>query len=32
MDETQVKQTYEFVALDKYIKGMQLLYLALITN
>jgi hypothetical protein len=38
MDETQVKQTYEvfsklqFVALDKYIKGMQLLYIALITN
>jgi hypothetical protein len=38
MDKTQVKQTYEvfsklqFVALNKYIKGMQLLYIALITN
>jgi hypothetical protein len=38
MDQTQVKQTYEvisklqFVTLDKYIKGMQLLYIALMTN
>ena len=38
MDQTQVKQTYEvfsklqFVTLNKYIKGMQLLYIALITN
>jgi hypothetical protein len=38
MDKTQVKQTYEvfsklqFVTLNKYTKGMQLLYLALITN
>jgi len=38
MDKTQVKQTYEvfsklqFVTLNKYIKGMQLLYIALITN
>ena len=41
MDQTQVMQTYEvfsklqFVTLDKYkmyIKGMQLLYIALITN
>ena len=38
MDKTLVKQTYEvfsklqFVTLNKYTKGMQLLYLALITN
>ena len=38
MDKTQVKQTYEvfsklqFVTLNKYTKGMQLLYIALITN
>ena len=38
MDQTQVKQTNEvfsklqFVTLNKYIKSMQLLYLALITN
>ena len=38
MDKTQVKQTYEVfsklqsVALNKYIKGMQLLYIAQITN
>ena len=38
MDKTQVQQTYEvfsklqFVTLNKYIKGMQLLYIALITN
>jgi hypothetical protein len=38
MDQTQVKQTYEvfsklqFVTLNKYIKGMQLLYIALMTN
>jgi hypothetical protein len=38
MDKTQVKQTYEvfsklqYVALNKYIKGIQLLYIALITN
>jgi hypothetical protein len=38
MDQTQVKQTYEvfsklqFATLNKYIKGMQLLYIALIMN
>jgi len=38
MDETQVKQTYDvfsklqFVTLNKYITGMQLLYIALMTN
>ena len=38
MDQTQVKQTYEvfsklqFATLNKYTKGMQLLYIALITN
>ena len=38
MDQTQVKQTYEvfsisqFVTLNKYIKGMQLLYIALMTT
>jgi hypothetical protein len=38
MNKTQVKQTYEvfsklqFATLNKYIKGMQLLYIALITN
>jgi len=38
MDQTQVKQTWEvfskleFVTLNKYIKVMQLLYIALITN
>jgi hypothetical protein len=38
MDKTQVKQTSEifsklqFVTLNKYTKGMQLLYIALITN
>ena len=38
MDKTQDKQTYkvfsklQFVALNKYIKGIQLLYIALITN
>ena len=38
MDWTQVKQTYEVftilqcVTLKKYIKGMQLLYIALIMN
>ena len=38
MDQTQVKQNYEvfsklqFATLNKYIKGMQLLYIALMTN
>jgi hypothetical protein len=38
MDKTQVKQTDEvfsklqFATLNKYTKGMQLLYIALITN
>ena len=38
MDQTQEKQTYEvfsklqFGTINKYIKGMQLLYIALITN
>jgi hypothetical protein len=38
MNKTQVKQAYEvfsklqFVTLNKYIKSMQLLYIALITN
>jgi len=38
MDQKQVKQTYEvfsklqFVTLSKCIKGMQLLYIARITN
>jgi len=38
MDQTQVKQFYEvfsklqFVTLNKYTKGMQLLYIALMTN
>ena len=37
MDQAQVKQTYEvfskleFVTLNKYIKGMKLQYIALIT-
>ena len=38
MDKTQIKQTYEvfsklqFATLNKYIKGIQLLYIALIKN
>ena len=38
MDQTQVNQTYkvfsrlQFVTLNKYIKDMQLLYIALMTN